>query len=178
MFEIDAYAQRMMDNLNQGSQYYLKHALSRAITSQLSKPEYRQRIHNDEDAALIIATAGFVDDVAQAFKAELINLVGPRAERAAWYELGNIEGSARLQAMKSMGLGTKQWNAWGPNPCDICIANAALGPVPLDFEYQSAFGNCLWTPAHPFENCGITFDRTELKGIIDSGGEITFYRGW
>lgn len=176
--EIDSYAQRMMDKLNQGSQYYLKHALSRAITSQLSKPEIRQRVNNDDDAAVIIATAGFIDDVAKAFKSELTNLILPRAERASWYELGNIEGSARLQAMKSMGLGTKMWNAWGPNPCDICIGNASLGPVPLDYEYQSAFGSCLWTPAHPFENCGISFDRVELRAIIDSGGEITLYRGW
>lgn len=176
--EIDAYAQQMMDKLNQGSQYYLKHALSRAITSQLSKPEYRQRINDDDDAAVIIATAGFVSDVATAFKSELTDLIESRAVRAAGFELGNIEGSARLQAMKSMGLANKLWVCYGPEPCLICLSNAAKGFVPLDYEYDSAFGTCLWTEAHPFGNCGIIFDRTELRAIIDSGGEITLYRGW
>lgn len=175
--EIDSYAQRMIDNLNQGTQYYLKHALTRSTMSELSKPEIRARIDEGEDVGEIIATLGLIDDIATAFKSELTDLIRPRAERAAEFELSNIEGFARLQAMKGMGLASKRWDMYGPNPCPICLGNAARGNVPLDHQYDSAFGFCLWPFAHPFGNCEITFDKAELRAIIDTGGEITLYRG-
>ena len=83
--------------------------------------------------------------------------------------------------MKSIGLGTKRWVMLGPEPCSICISNAAYGDVPIDFEYDSAFGTCLWPLAHPYGNCIITFDKSELSNkfrvVTDTGGEITLYRG-
>jgi len=179
--EIDAYAQQMIDNLNQGSQYYLKHALTRSVMSRLSQPEIRERIDEGEDPAEIIAALGLVDDIATAFKAELAQLIVPRAERAAAFEMSNIEGAARLKAMSSLGLTTKIWDILGPNPCLICMSNAAKGYVPLDYQYDSAFGVCLWPLAHPYGECVIRFDKSELadkiRVVTDTGGEITLYRG-
>ena len=79
--------------------------------------------------------------------------------------------------MKSMGLATKTWVMYGEDPCPICIGNAAAGGVPLDYPYESAFGTTLWPLAHPYGNCDIVFDKAELRAIIDTGGEITLYRG-
>jgi len=179
--EIDAYAQQMVDNLNKGSQYYLKRALARAVMTQLSKPEIREQINEGIDPGEIIATLGLIDDIAAAFKSDIMDLIVPRAERAAAFEISNIEGAARLKAMSRMGLTTKQWNTWGPDPCLMCISNAARGSVPLDHQYDSAFGTCLWPLAHPFGECGISFDKSELadkmRVVVDTGGEITLYRG-
>lgn len=177
MGELDSYAHRMVDNLNQGSQYYLYQTLNHSVMEHLSKSETRNRINDDEDIEEIIAAAGFVDAVAQTFKSLLADLISPRAAKAAAFEISGIEGAARLQAMKSMGLTMKQWLTLGPDPCPICVGNASLGSVPLDHEYDSVFGTCLWPLAHPFGECDVTFDRAELRAIIDTGGEVTLYRG-
>lgn len=175
--ELDAYANRMVTNLNQGSQYYLGQILTRSVMENLSKPEIRERINEGEDIGEVIATLGLIDDMAQSFKANLTELIVPRADRAAAFEISNVIGSAKLQAMKSMGLTTKSWLTLGPDPCIICQSNAALGDVPLDYEYDSAFGFTKWPLAHPFGECDIVFDKAELYAIIDTGREITLYRG-
>lgn len=175
--ELDAYANRMVANLNQGSQYYLGQILTRSVMENLSKPEIRERINEGEDIGEVIATLGLIDDMAQSFKASLTELIVPRADRAAAFEISNVIGSAKLQAMKSMGLTTKHWLTLGPDPCPICTGNAAQGDVPLDHQFDSAFGFTLWPLAHPFGECDITFDKAELHAIIDTGREITLYRG-
>ena len=175
--EIDAYAHQMAANLNQGSQYYLRQALTRSVMTHLSRPEVRELINKGDDPAEIIATLGLIDDIATTFKSELTELISPRAERATAFEIENIRGSARLKAMSAMGLTNKLWVMHGDNPCDICIGNAAAGYVPLDHQYDSAFGTTLWPLAHPFGNCDITFDKSQLRAIMDTGGELTLYRG-
>jgi len=177
MGELDAYAHRMVQNLNQGSQYYLHQILTRSTMEHLSKPEIRERINEGEGVGEILATIGLIDDIATTFRATLTDLVSPRADKAAAFEISNIEGAARLQALKSMGLTTKNWLALGPDPCSICISNAALGPVPLDYQYDSVFGFTPYPLAHPFGHCDISFDKAELRAIISAGGEITLYRG-
>lgn len=63
--------------------------------------------------------------------------------------MANSEGAMiGYRGAVSLGIQTdKEW-LLGPEPCNVCIANAAQGPISMDEPFQSGDMN---TPAHP--NC-------------------------
>jgi len=176
--ELDTAARTMIENLNQGTQYYLKRALARAVMFNLSRADVRKQINDsDERAPEIIAVLGLADDIAVSFKSELIALIQPRAERASAFELSNIRGKARFDALRAMGFTTKSWKMLGPEPCMICRGNAALGDVPLDFPYDSVYGQILWPLAHLYGMCDISFNKNELENMYQTTEGILLYSG-
>jgi len=84
-----------------------------------------------------------------AFSAERAEMV-VRTEVA----MANSEGAMagyRVAAQTGVSLG-KEW-LLGHAPCDVCVANAAQGTIPLEQAFQSGHMN---TPAHPNCECATT----------------------
>ncbi len=77
---------------------------------------------------------------------------------------------AWLKQFQSMGLTRKLWDHIGSDiPCVVCQENIDAGTVPLDYKFESVFGQTLVPPAHPHEHCGITYDKDELETLIRNG---------
>lgn len=89
-------------------------------------------------------------------------------------ELNWADSRANFDQMTSVGLETKQWvtRRLGGDVCEICLANEALGPMPLDFEYATVFGDetSLHPPAHPMTcHCNLEANPDELKIFFEAG---------
>lgn len=78
-------------------------------------------------------------------RAEMVS----RTEIASANSQGAMEG---YRAAASTGIVVlKEW-ILGPNPCEVCEANAAQGPIPLDEDFESGDDA---VPAHPHCECAV-----------------------
>jgi Phage portal protein/Phage Mu protein F like protein/High potential iron-sulfur protein len=96
-----------------------------------------------------------------------------RAELIARTEIGNANASASLISYQTAAAetGLKIRKVWllGPNPCEICQANADQGPIDLDDEFQSGDDAPL---AHPNCVCDLSTE-VEDEGESNDEGEDT-----
>lgn len=71
-----------------------------------------------------------------------------RSKLIANYQMNDAMSEAFLRKLRRNAVEYKQW-ILGPNPCEICEANAAQGAIPVDEDFDSgddappAHGNCV-----------------------------------
>lgn len=75
-----------------------------------------------------------------------------RAMVIARTELAMAESQGNLQAYIASGVVQKKTWILDPDPCPVCIANAAQGAIPLLQEFQ---GGVMTAPQHPNCRCAI-----------------------
>ena len=82
-----------------------------------------------------------------------------RAEMIASTEMNDAMSQAFLKKLAMNAIEYKQW-ILGPNPCEICEANAEQGPIPIDEDFDSSDAA---PPAHP--NCLSGLELVTATGV-------------
>ena len=78
-----------------------------------------------------------------------------RAELIARTEVRNAQENGRMIGAKAVGMKSKRW-VEDPDPCSICIANAAQQWIPIDQQFQ---GGVMAPTQHPRCRCTATYRR-------------------
>lgn len=97
-------------------------------------------------------------DIAEDIKERVPQISDMRANLIAQAETANTASKAQYEAFKRMGVRTKAWIAYGPDPCPICLGNAGDGNIPMDAMFSS--GDLMPT-AHPRCECGLDEETVE-----------------
>jgi len=92
---------------------------------------------------------GLTDDIKEQFR----GMSEYRADMIARTETNDALSQAMMDRSKDMGVDGKQWFTF--EPCEICIACAAVGIVPLDYEFPHDGLDPKRPPAHPRCNCSL-----------------------
>jgi len=67
------------------------------------------------------------------------------------FETARVQSAAWEKQMDEVGLETKRWVTIGADACEVCKANEAMGPQPVNSKtFDNVFGEkCGGPPAHP-----------------------------
>jgi len=172
------YAGQMIQNVNEGTKFFIRRALYRGVKEGLSQARIRDMIAAGENVDVILAEEPILEAMTKTTIEELNQMTGPRIDRILEFELNRARTLAKIEVMRRAGLTTKGWVHTGlekeDDPCEICVENIALGYVPLDFRYKSVFGECLGPLAHPNGHCALKMDRRELSKFTK---QPEFWRG-
>lgn len=174
--QLEEQAATLITQINDGTRYYIKRALVSGVEDGLSSPAIAKLIRDGVSVEDVIRQGNFLDDIVDRVKANLANLTPARVESIVNTEINRAETSGRVKEWDEMGLTKKQW-ATDQAPCDLCLANEALGFVAMDYLYNTVFGDNVadGPPGHPGEcHCHITFNEDELMG---KAGELKVWDG-
>jgi hypothetical protein len=175
--ELAEKAALMVTNVNEGTKYYLRRMLVSGIRQGLTKADIVARIRAGVDIKEILDDNIFMQEVSASVKSQIRGLTEHRIRSIVSFEVRSAEMNAWLKQFKSLGLTQKRWKHYGSDiPCEVCQSNIDVGDVPLDYKYESVFGNTEVPPAHPNEHCGITYNRDELESLIRDG-KFTIWTG-
>lgn len=89
-----------------------------------------------------------------------------RALTIASTEINRAMSAATIDKLTEMQVEYKQW-ILDSDPCEICIANAAQGPIPIDEDFDSGDS---YSPAHPNCRCAVAGARAP-EGVSESEDE-------
>lgn len=168
--QLEAQAAELVARINDGTRYYLKRMLVSGVEQGLSSPDIVDLIKQNVGLDEIIKQGDFIDGIIAQIKADFPSLTTQRLDSIVNTEINRAETSGRVKQWGEMGLTKKQW-ATDQAPCDLCSANEALGYVPMDYLYNTVFGDNVadGPPGHPGEcHCHVKFDEDELMGKADS----------
>jgi len=172
------YAGQMIQNVNEGTKFFIRRALYRGVKEGLSQARIRDMIAAGENIDTILADDPILESITKTTIEELSQMTGPRIDRILEFELNRARTLAKIEVMKRAGLTTKGWVHTGPekegDPCEICVENIALGYVPLDYRYKSVFGECLGPLAHPQGHCTLKINRRELSKFTE---RLQYWKG-
>ena len=160
------YAGQMIQNVNEGTKFFIRRALYRGIKEGLSQASIRDMIAAGQGVEAVLAEDPILEAMSRLVVQEIKTMTGLRVDRILEFELNQARTLAKIEVMRRAGLTTKGWEHTGPekpgDPCEICMENIAVGYVPLDFRYKSVFGECLGPLAHPNGHCALKYNRREL----------------
>lgn len=98
-----------------------------------------------------LANGESIPEITKRIQAEIPGIAQWKAERVARTETMHALAQGERATMKAAGMGYKEWLLSG-NPCELCIAVAAIGPVPIDQHFADpGFFDNQCPPLHP--NC-------------------------
>lgn len=86
-----------------------------------------------------------------------------RANMIAVTETQDIFGQAQQRAFKEMGVTSKTWVTYGPDPCIECETNEGQGPIAIDATFDSGDD---WTPGHPLCECACDTEQLSLDEAV------------
>lgn len=118
-----------------------------------------------------LENSNLLSTVASEIKTALNQVFARRSESIAGQEVAHELNKGKLEQWTQAGLKTKSWITHPGHsktgPCEICLANEALGPVPLDHMYDSQYGaaTLLGPLAHWPGYCTLDFDKNEAKMV-------------
>jgi len=174
-------AAQLVTRVNDGTKFYLKRIITHGVEEGLSSPSIAQMIKDGADAAQVLKEAGFSENVVHRAQEEIGAMTDKRINSIVNTEIARAETEGRIGQWQQMGLTRKSWVHTGAtgadDPCPVCVANIERGFVPIDFLYDSVFGEgtILGVPAHPNVcHCHIKFDENELMG---KAGELEVWMG-
>lgn len=158
-------------NMNDGTAYYLIRVIMSVVRHELiMNPLFAQQVAEGISIEDLLANQALMNQLINAVRSELYDLVYERSSVASWFELHGVYHSAVEKTYDKIGLTKKRWKTFSEQPCDYCIRNESQGFVELDFEYESPMGTTILQPlAHPHCACELLFDRDELVDIVKSG---------
>lgn len=127
---------------------YLKDAGLQRLTGDIDKTTVDRLARTMADA--FDAGEDF-DGVLSAIRSEFRDMTTVRAKMIAQTELNDAFAQGSLEFGRESGAEYKSWEV-DADPCDICLANAAQGQIPIDEDFQS--GDDAPT-AHPNCQCSL-----------------------
>jgi len=168
--QIEESAAQLVRRVNEGTKFYLRRSIAAGVDEGLASPTIAKMIREGANLEAILSSGEFMEGVLGKVRADLDTLTDYRANSIVNTEVNRAESMGRLGQWQKMGLTRKRWVHRGKvgatHPCAVCQANQALGFVPMDYLYPTAFGDeALTPPAHAaVDHCGIEFDEDELIG--------------
>jgi phosphohistidine phosphatase SixA len=114
----------------------------------------KQRLR--DAVANAVSEGGTADDIVGAIEDTFTEFEGRRAELIAQTEVNDAYNFGRHKLASAAGLDEKEWVTESAKPCLECIANEAVGWMPIEGEFPS--GDEIPT-AHPGCYCGVDFRR-------------------
>lgn len=176
--QLEEKAAQLVTRVNDGTKFYLKRVITSGVEEGLSTPNIAQMVKDGVDVETVLREAGYSEQTINRAKMELEQMTDSRVNSIANTEIARAETDGRLGQWAQMGLTKKRWNHTGPDtPCPICQGNINLGFVPMDYMYDSVFGDAdtPGPPAHPqVDHCHIELDEEELMG---RGDELQLWDG-
>jgi len=155
---IEDHGAELVQHVNQGTKFFLRQNILTGLDNNWGPGEIAEHIQNN---LFGLSTA------------EANKLSDRRIRSIVNTELNWADSRATFDQMVAIGLMTKGWdNRPFGDVCAICVANNALGFVPLDHEYQTVFGEetTLHPPAHPETcRCYLSSNPKELQRFFESG---------
>ena len=110
-----------------------------------------------------------VPGLGRAIRRKLLQMTRFRSELIALTETNNAVSNASFNRYKQQAIQFKT-TGLGPNPCPICIANHAQGPIPIDQPFQSGH-------QHPTFHPGCLPGWVEVTAPETMVGYRAFYSG-
>lgn len=173
---LEKAAAEMVQQVNNGTKFYLKRIITAGVDEGLSSPAIAQMIREGADVETVLSQAGYRQQVIDTVKAEVSNMTRNRTNSIVNTEINKAESEGRRLQWRSMGLTKKAWVHTGPDtPCRYCQANIDRGFIDIDMPFKGVFGEIQGPPAHPqVDHCHIGFDEAEL---MDKAGELEIWTG-
>lgn len=131
---IEDHAAEMVRNVNEGTKFFLRQIIKEGVLEGLGSAAIAERIQRDLFSLPGEEAGKFTED-------RVLSIVN--------YEMNRAMSNAGTLLRNALGLTKKQWFVNNVSPCEICLANQALGVVEADFMYDGVFGPILNPPAHP-----------------------------
>lgn len=155
---ITKHAAEMVQNVNNGTKYYLREMLKEAVDQGYGTVEATEMIQKD--------VFGLPSGEASKFtKNRIMSIVN--------FEINKAMSTAAHNLRQEVGLTQKQWFTNRVSPCEICLWNEAQGPVPMDFEYRTVFGVAQTPPAHPQTcRCLTTAVKADVDRVFGADEEV------
>ena len=176
--ELEASAAELVRRVNEGTKYYLRRIITSGVDEGLSSPAIAQMIRDGEDVEAVLKEAGYTEGVIRKAMEEVEAMTDNRITSIVNTEVAAAETKGRVGQWQHMGLTRKSWNHTGEwDICPVCLANLERGFVPIDFMYDSVFGEATiqGPPAHPTVcHCHVEFDEKELMA---KAGELNVWMG-
>lgn len=176
--QLEAKAAQLVTRVNDGTKFFLKRVITSGVEEGLSTPSIAQMVKDGVDVEAVLREAGYSEQTINRARMELEQMTDSRINSIANTEIARAETDGRLGQWGEMGLSKKAWSHTGPDtPCPICQGNINLGFVPMDYMYDSVFGDAdtPGPPAHPtIDHCHIEFSEDEL---MEKGAELSVWDG-
>lgn len=185
---LDAYAGEFIRRIDDGTRFYIRRAILGGVREGMASDRIANLIRQGVGLDELLEDEGFVNDAVEAAREKLRSITPWRLESIVNTEINRAENDGRLLQIKKLGLGQKAWRHLGgrgtteagnEHPCVYCAGNEELGFVPLDFMYDTVFGEkeSPTPPGHPRVcHCTILFNKNELIDSI-KGDTFTPYTG-
>lgn len=137
-----------------GNRYAQQHLRKRGFKQLAKDIDATSRKRMADAVADTYVRGGSFNDAVDAIEKSFTDMKTSRAEMIAKTELADAYNSAMLESAREAGGMLKTWNAEGPAPCPICVANEDEGAIPLEQEFQSGDDA---PPQHPRCMCSVGF---------------------
>lgn len=170
-------AAELVRNINEGTETYLRSAITSGVDAGLSSDEIALQIQEGQGLEDVLKDTNLLDEVADVVKSEIKKMFKGRVKSIVNTEIAMAETEGRRGQWKNIGLTKKGWKHTGSDtPCPICQANIDMGMIGIDEEFESVFGSTQGPPAHPqVDHCHLIFDEKEL---IDLAGNSDNFKLW
>lgn len=128
---IEDRAAEMVRNVNKGTKHYLRTMIHSGVKEGIPEQELVDGIFKN-----LFQESDFSEE---------------RIRSITRFEIARAQSAAWEKQMDEVGLETKRWVTIGADACEVCKANEAMGPQPVNSKpFDNVFGEKTGgPPAHP-----------------------------